>query len=89
MSGTSAFRCLGPADVLTHERRGIPPARIASVFEPFQQVEPADRICGRGLGLSISRQFARRMDGDITLWSEVGVGSTFTWWLPTDRHSSG
>lgn len=66
--------------------RGIPPDRVASVFEPFQQVEPDDRSCGQGLGLSISREFARSMNGDITLSSEVGVGSTFTLWLPTDRH---
>jgi signal transduction histidine kinase len=69
-------------------RRGIPRDRIASVFEPFQQVEPDDRKCGQGLGLSISRQFARNMDGDITLSSEVGVGSTFTLWVPTDHHCS-
>lgn len=64
--------------------RGIPPSHTASVFEPFQQVESRDRRCGHGLGLAICRQFARRMGGDITLSSEVGVGSTFTLWLPTD-----
>jgi signal transduction histidine kinase len=63
--------------------RGIPQARIKSVFEPFQQAEPADEYRGHGLGLSISRHFARRMAGDITLSSEVGVGSAFTLWLPT------
>ena len=63
--------------------RGIPPSHIASVFEPFQQVESRDRSRGHGLGLAICRQFARRMGGDITLSSEVGVGSTFTLWLPT------
>ena len=63
--------------------RGIPPSHIASVFEPFQQVESDDRSRGHGLGLAICREFARRMGGDITLSSEVGVGSTFTLWLPT------
>jgi signal transduction histidine kinase len=68
--------------------RGIPPSHTASVFEPFHQVEPRDRNCGHGLGLAICRQLARSMDGDITLSSEVGVGSTFTLWLPTDSHGS-
>jgi signal transduction histidine kinase len=63
--------------------RGIPPDRIASIFEPFQQVEPADRGSGAGLGLSISRQFARAMDGEITVSSNVSIGSVFTLWLHT------
>jgi signal transduction histidine kinase len=65
--------------------RGIPSGRYASVFEPFQQVEAADRLRGQGLGLSISRRLARAMGGDITVVSEVGVGSAFTLWLPTER----
>jgi signal transduction histidine kinase len=50
------------------------------------QVESGDRSCGQGLGLAISRQVAHNMNGDITLSSDVGVGSTFTLWLPTDPH---
>ena len=68
--------------------RGIPPSHTASVFEPFQQVESHDRSRGHGLGLAICRQFARCMGGDITLASEVGVGSTFTLWLPAASHCS-
>ena len=68
--------------------RGIPAGHITSVFEPFQQVEPRDRSCGHGLGLAICRQFARSMCGDITLSSEVGVGSTFILWLPAGPHCS-
>lgn len=62
--------------------RGIPAADLARVFEPFEQVDPADRVRGEGLGLSISRQLARRMNGDITVSSEPGVGSSFVLWLP-------
>jgi signal transduction histidine kinase len=86
--GTAAISC---EDLLAFVRiedtgRGVPPAHTATIFEPFQQVEHADRSCGEGLGLAISREFARNMGGDITLVSEVAVGSTFTLWLPADQH---
>ena len=63
---------------------GIPSDMLAAIFEPFVQVgrrssAPAD---GVGLGLAISRDFARRMGGDITVESMVGVGSTFALTLP-------
>jgi PAS domain S-box-containing protein len=63
---------------------GIPSEKLAAIFEPFVQVEgvhEADRL-GVGLGLSISRELARAMHGDLAVHSEVGVGSTFTVRLP-------
>ena len=59
---------------------GIPENMLDAVFEPFVQVgrtsnAPAD---GVGLGLAISRDLARHMGGDISVESEVGVGSSFT-----------
>ena len=66
---------------------GIPEADLARVFEPFTQSGRAldSRDQGVGLGLAISRQFARAMRGDLRVTSKVGVGSTFTLTLPRRR----
>ncbi len=65
--------------------RGIPVEKLASVFEPFVQIDrqstPGSQQ-GVGLGLAISRHLARAMGGDLTVVSAVGVGSTFTLVLP-------
>ena len=62
--------------------RGIPPDRLRAVFEPFQQSQVDDQQRGTGLGLAMSRQFARLMGGDLTAQSQLGIGSGFTLWLP-------
>ena len=64
--------------------RGIADDQIASVFEPFVQVDSTFTRSqeGVGLGLALSRDLARGMGGDLTLASVLGVGSTFTLKLP-------
>ena len=66
---------------------GIPSGKLAAIFEPFVQVEGIyeGERSGVGLGLSISRELARAMDGEITAQSTVGVGSVFTVRLPAAR----
>ncbi len=77
-----------PTDVALQVRDtgcGIEPDQLARVFEPFVRGEepgPLARASGAGLGLSIARQFARLMGGDVTVESTVGAGSTFTLTLP-------
>jgi signal transduction histidine kinase len=63
---------------------GIPGEKLESIFEPFVQLTSglADRRGGVGLGLAISRDLARAMNGDLTVESTVGVGSQFTLTLP-------
>jgi PAS domain S-box-containing protein len=63
---------------------GIAQEEQATIFDPFRQ---ADRRLdkpreGVGLGLSISRDLARMMGGDISVRSRPGEGSTFTISLP-------
>jgi len=64
--------------------RGIPPEQVDRIFEAFVQVD--SRLTrteeGVGLGLAISRDLARGMNGEISLVSEVGKGSAFTVAIP-------
>ena len=63
---------------------GIPPENLARIFSPFIQGERGHtrRTDGTGLGLTISRQLARIMRGDVVATSVPGEGSAFTLWLP-------
>ncbi|GIM89467.1 sensor histidine kinase [Paractinoplanes toevensis] len=55
------------------------------VFEEFQQVGDPDRQrAGTGLGLALTKRLVEAHDGEITLRSEIGVGSVFTVRLPAE-----
>ncbi|MEY4544814.1 MAG: hypothetical protein RL685_1009, partial [Pseudomonadota bacterium] len=57
---------------------GIAAHELERVFEPFVQTESGIRKqTGTGLGMSISRDFARLLGGDLTVQSTPGVGTTF------------
>ncbi len=63
---------------------GMTPQMQARIFTPFEQADTSTtrQFGGTGLGLTISRQLARLMGGDITVDSHPGQGSTFTLMLP-------
>jgi len=63
---------------------GISAEKLEKVFDPFVQAERRlnQPTQGVGLGLAISRDLAHAMNGEITVESTVGKGSTFTLSLP-------
>jgi signal transduction histidine kinase len=66
---------------------GIAPADQQRLFERFFRAHNATDVPGTGLGLYIIAKYLELMGGDITLHSELGVGTTFTVILP-DGHDS-
>lgn len=58
---------------------GIAPEKIGYIFNKFSQAEESTtrRYGGSGIGLTLSRELARLMGGDVTVESEMGIGSVF------------
>jgi signal transduction histidine kinase/CheY-like chemotaxis protein len=62
--------------------QGITMERQGSVFEPFHQEAEGIKKGGTGLGLAIVKKQIELMDGKLTLFSEPGKGSRFSFLLP-------
>jgi len=63
---------------------GISADQLSKLFQPFARIDSdhGRRVVGSGLGLYLSRELARQMNGEIEARSELGVGSTFCLRLP-------
>jgi len=63
---------------------GIPASHLEAIFSAFTQVDDAASRAyeGTGVGLTVTRQFARMLGGEVSVVSEVGRGSTFTLRVP-------
>ena len=66
---------------------GIPQDKLARIFNQFEQADNTTtrRFGGTGLGLSISQQLAEAMGGSITVSSEFGKGSVFSFVIELPR----
>jgi two-component system, sensor histidine kinase ChiS len=63
---------------------GIPPEKMEAIFRPFEQADSSmtRQFTGTGLGLPISRRLAELHGGALTVSSEPGKGSAFTFTVP-------
>jgi signal transduction histidine kinase len=68
---------------------GMTKEQLAKLFQPFVQADSSTtrKFGGTGLGLTITRELARLMGGDVTVTSIPSVGSTFVLTLDTNAQA--
>lgn len=61
---------------------GMDPTHTDRIFKMFQRLHTADEYPGNGIGLAICQKVVKYHDGEITVDSAIGSGSTFSFSLP-------
>ncbi|MEI7663373.1 MAG: ATP-binding protein [Bacteroidota bacterium] len=89
-AGSDNFTSVKMRFSITDTGIGIPKDKLDTVFESFKQVNTSDsrKYGGTGLGLTISRQLVELYGGEISIESEEGAGTTFSFILNMDRGSA-
>lgn len=86
VGGVTVVTSINEDNVLTFEVRdtgpGIPDEQMERIFDAFHQVQTENFSKGTGLGLTISMKIAQLLGGSITVNSELGRGSIFSFHIP-------
>jgi len=64
--------------------KGIPMNELSHIFERFHQVNTEEGQIGSGIGLHLVKEYTNMHQGDVAVQSEVGKGSIFSIYIPTD-----
>ncbi len=85
------MECLGPEDKISHKKFQIRDTGVGmsqefiknSIFKPYAQEnnQVTSQLTGTGLGLAITKNLIETMGGHVEVESELGEGSTFTFYL--------
>jgi signal transduction histidine kinase len=65
--------------------KGIPPQDLESLFQTSNTTEGTRKEKGTGLGLTLCYDYLKHLNGEISVQSEIGKGTTFTIRIPSSK----